>query len=171
MCRASPAPQPLRRLIKGFSIWRSQRGQHAHLGLSIAIKNSKHFQHVNVFCSRCDQKQPQQPHFGADARLGTRSPPEPEIMGEHGAGHHGGCRHSAGSCAGGFAGCVTGPGLRRSWARSTPYPRQEPETQLNGIEVTKDLVSASYGTGQPSGCQYSPDVRTDRGTTYATSTS
>jgi hypothetical protein len=46
MCRASPAPQPLRRLIKGFSIWRSQRGQHAHLGLSIAIKNSKHFQHV-----------------------------------------------------------------------------------------------------------------------------
>jgi hypothetical protein len=32
--------------------------------------------------------------------------------------------------------------------------------------VAKDLFSASYGTGQPSGCQYSPDVRTDRGTTY-----
>jgi hypothetical protein len=58
-----------------------------------------------------------------------------------------------------------------SWARSTPYPRQEPETQFHDIEVTKDLVSPSYGTGQPAGCQHSPDIRTDRETIYTTGTS
>jgi hypothetical protein len=34
-------------------------------------------------------------------------------MGRPGAGHHGGCHHSAGSCAGGFAECAAGLGLRR----------------------------------------------------------
>ena len=34
-------------------------------------------------------------------------------MGRPGAGHHGGCCHSAGSCAGAFAECAAGPGLRR----------------------------------------------------------
>eukprot|EP01047_Picozoa_sp_COSAG01_P056427 COSAG01_NODE_6396_length_3689_cov_1.935376_8_plen_192_part_00 len=84
---------------------------YSRLGLSIAIKNSKNFRRLCY--SPCDQNPPQQPHFGADARLGTRRPPEAQIMVRHGAGHHGGCRHSVGSCARVFAECVAGPGLRR----------------------------------------------------------
>jgi hypothetical protein len=86
--------------------------------LSIAIKNSTNFR---LSSKPCEEKQPQQPHFRTDACLGTRRPLEAEIMEGHGAGrgagHHGGFRHSAGSCAGGFAECAAGPGLRRCYSR------------------------------------------------------
>ena len=55
-----------------------------------------------------------------------------------------------------------------SWARSTPYPRQEPETQLDDSEM---IYSQHPSTGQPSGCQYSSEVRTNQRTPDTTDTS
>ena len=56
-----------------------------------------------------------------------------------------------------------------SWARSTPHPRQEPETLFDDIKVAKNPTSASYGPGQPSDCPYSTEACTDRRMIYTTS--
>eukprot|EP01047_Picozoa_sp_COSAG01_P058278 COSAG01_NODE_6846_length_3471_cov_17.654804_5_plen_72_part_01 len=38
-----------------------------------------------------------------------------------------------------------GASFGKSWARSTPHPRQEPETLFDDIKVAKNPTSASYG--------------------------